>query len=138
MNKIWKVVLDTNVIISGIVWDGNESEIIKRCLLGELINFVSPDTLIELERVLGYPKFELTPKEIENQMKNILSFSSVVNPKFHVSVVDRDPSDNIFFDCALASDADFIISGNDHLLEIRKYKGIEILNASAFLRIYCI
>jgi len=132
-----KIVSDTNIIISGIFWDGNESEIIKRCVVGELTNFVSPDTLIELERVLSYPKFDLTPKEIEDQMKNVLSFSSVVNPKIHVSVVEKDPSDNIFLDCALAAGADFIISGDEHLLEIREYEGIEILNALTFIKTYC-
>ena len=118
------VVLDTNILISGIFWDGNESELMKRCKVKEVINYVSPDTLIELERVLGYPKFGLTPEEIVDQMKNVLSFSLVVNPKIHVSVVERDPSDNIFLDCALAAGADFIISGNDHRLEIQEYEGI--------------
>lgn len=132
-----KIVSDTNVIISGIFWDGNESEIIKRCIVGELTNFVSLDTLIELERVLRYPKFDLTPEEIEDQMKNVLSFSSVVNPKIHVSVVERDPSDNIFLDCALTAGADFIVSGDEHLLEIREYEGIKILNAPTFLKTYC-
>jgi len=133
-----KIVSDTNIIISGIFWDGNESEIIKRCIVGELTNYVSPVTLIELERVLGYPKFGLTPEEIEDQMKNVLSFSSVVDPKIHVSVVERDPSDDIFLDCALAAGADFIISGDDHLLEMQEYEGIMILNASTFLKSYCL
>jgi len=132
-----KIVSDTNMLISGIFWDGNESEIIKRCIVGELTNFVSPDTLIELERVLSYNKFGLTPDEIEDQMKNVLSYSSVVNPKIHVSVVERDTSDNIFLECALTAGADFIISGDVHLLEIQEYGGIKILNASTFLRSYC-
>ena len=131
------VVLDTNILISGIFWNGNESELMKRCKVKEFINYVSPDTLIELERVLAYPKFGLTPEEIEYQIKNVLSFSLVVKPEIHVSVVERDPSDNIFLDCALAAGADFIISGNDHLLEIQEYEGIEILNASSFLKTYC-
>lgn len=132
-----KVVLDTNILISGIFWDGNESELMKQCKVKEIINFASPETLNELERVLGYPKFGLTPGEIEDQMKNVLSFSSVVNPKIHVSIVEREPSDNIFLNCALAAGADFIISGNDHLLEIQEYNGIVILNASSFLKTYC-
>lgn len=128
------IVLDTNIIISGIFWDGNEAIIIKKCKSGKLRNFVTPYTLMELERVLGYPKFQLEPKEIETQINNVLSFSSVVNPDFHVMIVEEDPTDNIFLDCALTADADYIISGDRHLLDIKDFEGINIVNASTFLK----
>jgi len=61
----------------------------------------------------------LTPEETQDQMKNVLSYSSVVNPKIHVLVVEKDPSDNIFLDCALAAGADFIISSDRRLPDQR-------------------
>ncbi|UCH88333.1 MAG: putative toxin-antitoxin system toxin component, PIN family [Thermoplasmata archaeon] len=131
-----KVVLDTNVLISGIYWEGNESIILKACKMQNLTNYISPETLEEFKKVLFYNKFKLTPSEIELAIETVLSFSTVITPKIKLNVIKIDPVDNIFLECALASHADCIISGDKHLLKLGSYKKIEIMKSKDFIKKY--
>ena len=65
----------------------------------------------------------------------VVSFSTVIIPKVHFDIVSEDPSDNKIIDCAVAADADFIISGDDHLLKIGDFRGIRIMRGAEFLRL---
>ena len=87
----------------------------------------------EFIRVLGYEKFGLTPQEMMPFLRDLRSHARHVETKSKISVVIADPTDNIFLECALDGDADFIISGDRHLLDIKVYKDIEIVRAGEFL-----
>lgn len=128
-----RVVADTNILISGLLWDGNEAEILKMCKTGETDLIISPDIIIELESVLSRNKFSLTKAEIDSAIGEILSISKIVNPRTAVKVMKEDPDDNIILECAIEGNAKLIISGDKHLLDLNKYEGIEILKAKAFL-----
>ena len=123
-----KIVLDTNVLISGIFWEGNESKILKACKTEDLINYISPEILDEFHKVLLYPKFNLTSDEIESALENVIILSNIVNPEIKIEVITDDPIDNIFIECAITANAKFIISGDKHLLKLKKYKDIQIVN----------
>ena len=84
-------------------------------------------------RVLGYEKFGLSPQEIIPFLRNLRNHAIHVETKSEVHVVTADPTDNIFLECALDGGADFLISGDRHLLDIKVYKGIKIVRASEFL-----
>ena len=128
------IVLDTNVLVSGIFWTGNEAKILEGCKRGDYTNIASPYTLEELEKTISKKRFALTREEIEDLVELVLSFSMIVIPTQKVSIIKKDPSDNMFIDCALAADAKYIISGDAHLLDLGEYKGIKILTAKKFLR----
>ena len=72
-----KLVLDTNVLISGIFWEGNESKILKACKTEDLTNYISPEILDELQKVLFYSKFKLTLEEIEIAIETVISLSNI-------------------------------------------------------------
>ncbi|MCK4614436.1 MAG: putative toxin-antitoxin system toxin component, PIN family [Thermoplasmata archaeon] len=127
--------LDTNVIISGMLWKGNEDMILQMCDKGELQNFASPEIFIELESVLQYDKFRLTGQEIGELLQLYLGFTEIVIPKERYEVVSKDPSDNKFIDCAVAAEAEVIVSGDSHLLEQREFLNIRILKPTEFLKI---
>lgn len=128
-----KVVLDTNVIISALFWEGNSRKIYDLVREGKLITLLSDDMERELIRVLGYEKFGLSPQEILPFIRSLRTYAKHVETKSNIAVVIADPTDNIFLECALDGGADCIISGDKHLLDIRVYRGIKIERAGEFL-----
>jgi uncharacterized protein len=128
-----KVVLDTNVTVSALFWEGNPRKIYDLVRHGKLILLLSDDMEKEFIRVLGYEKFGLSPQEIMPFVRNLRTHARHVETKSKISIVIADPTDNIFLECALDGGANSIISGNRHLLDIEVYKGIEIVSAKEFL-----
>ena len=128
-----RVVIDTNVFISGSFWKGNEESIIELCINGDLINHSSPQIVEEIDRVLHYSKFRLTGNEREKLIHIFLSFSTIIMPITKAIVVKKDPSDNKFIECAVDSDSNFLITGDLHLLELKEFRGVQIVNAGDIL-----
>jgi len=127
-----KVVLDTNVFISSLFWKGAPYQIFKRILEGAILNFVSPQILAEIkERLLD--KFKLPPEKVKEFLEIIVFNSQLVYPKKKLNIVKKDPKDNKILECTLEAKASFVISGDGHLLEIKKYKGIKIVSPKEFL-----
>lgn len=130
-----RVVADTNVLISGLFWEGNERKLLKMFKTEELANVISPQIIDELEDVLSRKKFNLTKKEIASAVEQAFSFSRFVHPVIESDAVKKDISDNRILECAVSGKADYIISGDKHLLDLKEYEGIKIVNASSFLKI---
>ena len=128
-----KVVLDTNITISALFWEGNPRKIYDLVRQGKLIMLLNDNMEKEFIRVLGYEKFGLSPQEIIPFLRNLRTHARHVETKSEMDVVIADPTDNIFLECALDGGADFLISGDRHLLDIKVYKGIKIVRASEFL-----
>lgn len=130
-----KVVLDTNVLISALGWVGQESKVLHFVLQGHLDLLISPDLIDELLRVTRYPKFRFSDSEIDGFLGRLLRYAHVIRPTDAVNAVEEDPDDNIVLACALAGKADWIVTGDAHLLKLRSYEGIPILKAGDVLRI---
>ncbi|MDG6225099.1 MAG: putative toxin-antitoxin system toxin component, PIN family [Candidatus Thermoplasmatota archaeon] len=128
-----KVVIDTNVYVSGILWNGNESKIVDMCMDGILENHTSIDILSEVERVLSYRKFNLTNEEIDKLLKIYFSFSRLVSIKVKSDIKSRDPSDNKILECAVVTNVDYIITGDEDLLVMKDVEGIRIISSREFL-----
>ncbi|HEX6302741.1 MAG TPA: putative toxin-antitoxin system toxin component, PIN family [Anaerolineales bacterium] len=132
------IVLDTNVIISALLSSkASPAEIIQRWEAGEFDIATSPALLIELERALAYERVQkylrLSKREIKNFLRRFQSSTLTVEPQIPIDVIKSDPDDNRVLECAVAATASFIISGNDHLLELREYRGIVILPPTGFI-----
>jgi len=127
-----KIVLDTNVFISALFWRGTPYQIFKRILEGAFLNFTSPQILEELKRRL-LDKFKLPPEKVKEFLEIIVFNSQIVSPKKKLNIVKKDPSDNKIIECALEAKASFIISGDEHLLEIKESQGIKIISPKEFL-----
>jgi putative PIN family toxin of toxin-antitoxin system len=88
----------------------------------------------EYLRVLSYPKFELSEKEIKELIQeDILPYAEVVKPKRRLRVIERDPADNKFLECAVAGKAAVIISGDKDLLSLGRYRKVSIQSPAQFL-----
>ena len=129
-----RVVLDTNVLVSALGWrGGNEHELVKKCFQKHLIVVCSPDTIEEFEKVALRPKFDFSPEEIDEFITAILEVCELVIPEETINAVREDPSDNKFLETALAGQADFLITGDKHLLSLKEFKGIKIVKPAEFL-----
>lgn len=126
---------DTNVMVSAIFWEGNESKIIELVEEGELKLITSPLILDELKKVLSYKKFELEKKKVNEQVEYYLLLAELVFPTEKIDLVQDDPSDNKFLECAREGEAEYIVSGDRHLLDLEEFEGIKIVKARELLKI---
>jgi len=127
-----KIVLDTNIFISGIFWKGDSYKILQLWRDGKIQSVISLDTLEELYRVLSKFKIHLSEDIINKHISLIRESSIIVEPEERFFIVD-DPSDNKFIDCAVAGKADYIITNDKHLLKIGRFRDISILTPEKFL-----
>lgn len=123
-----RLVLNTNIFISALFWDGNERRTLCGCYKGKYHLITSPDILDEVERVLRY-KFEVPDAKISGFLEEILMLAEVVFPVKKVDIIKDDPSDNMILETAEAGNADIIVSGDKHLLNLSEFGGIHITRA---------
>ena len=128
-----RVVLDTNVIISALFWTGPPRDLFNLVQENKIIMLLSEDMEREFIRVLGYPKFGFSAQEILPLVMHLRNNAELIRPAAALSVITEDPTDNIFLECAVDGRADYIISGDKHLLDLGLYRGIHIIRAKDFL-----
>lgn len=127
-----KVVFDTNIYISAfVVPGGNAEKAYLKAINGDFELFTSIAILTELANVLD-KKFGWENHKIEQLIEHISRLAIVLKTKPHLSVVSHKP-DNRILECALKVKADFVITGDSHLLKIAQHKGIKIIELSSFL-----
>jgi hypothetical protein len=127
-----RVVLDTNVIVSGLNFPtSNPAKILLLVASGEVTNFTSRHIVNETRRIL-VEKFFWTHGEIQAAEVWLKTFSKSLNPKNRIAVIVDDP-DNRILECAEEGRADFIISGDHHLTDLEDYQGIKIVVPATFL-----
>lgn len=124
-----KIVAGTNVLISATISNGYEYQLLKLVKLKKVDLILSYDILWEFEDVLKRPKFGFSRKQIANAIKQVKSISTIINPKIRLKAVKEDPDDDKIVECAIEGKADYIISGDKHLLRIREFQRIKIVNA---------
>jgi putative PIN family toxin of toxin-antitoxin system len=134
--KIKRVVLDTNVLISALLFEGELSTIAGLWQKGKIVPVVSRETFDELRTVLEYPKFSLSRAEIKSLLEcEILPFFEVVTVSQRVEGACRDPGDDKFISCAISAGADCIVTGDKALLDLRQYQSTRIIRASDFIKV---
>ncbi len=129
---IHSIVVDTNVLISGYLWKGKTRQVLKLIRSGSYRLLYARQTLDELVRVLSL-KFSLDASEIYRIVEDIRAFGKGVNIVSMECPIAADASDNVFVNLALDGKADIIVSGDSHLLQLKKFRGIEIISVAEFL-----
>ncbi len=128
-----RVVFDTNVLISALGWDAKPEACLERVFEGRVEGFISPDMLDELRRVMEYPRFEFSEEETQSFVEIVLASFHVVEPGVGLEVVEDDPDDDAILECAVASDADYVVSGDSHLRDLDTYRDIDVVSPATFL-----
>ena len=135
------MVIDTNIFISGIFFGGRPRRILN--LIDKKI--ITPcfiiSTYTELEQLLSHKKFAKQRKflsfTIQDFLNELKSKSLIFpQPSKIPNLIKEDPFDNYFLACALISGANFIISGDKHLLSLKQFQGIPIVSLKEFLKRY--
>ncbi len=130
-----RVVLDTNVFVSGIFWSGSSNQVILSWKGGRFILITSLVTISEIAKTLKDFKIRLSDDMIDDWIALIMKNSDIVESVEEIDIIDTDPTDNIFLEAAIAGDADFIVSQDKHLLKLKEYRGIRIISPEKFNKI---
>lgn len=132
-SRRYRVVVDTNVFVSGVLFGGNPEKILK-LILGKTFDLlISPEVAFEIIRKLEL--FGAEAKDIDD-LKYIFNEGAIkVVPKEKVNVC-RDPKDNMFLELSLSGNADYLVTGDKDLLEIKEFKGTKIIKPKEFLEMW--
>ncbi|HQE25865.1 MAG TPA: putative toxin-antitoxin system toxin component, PIN family [Candidatus Atribacteria bacterium] len=130
-----KFVFDTNIFISAILTPGNPRKLVDLARERKVMLFTSEFIIWEIERILR-TKINMETPQILVILSSIREISLFVSPAVVISIIDRDKSDNRILECAIEAKAEYIVSGDEHLLSLGRYDEISIVNASQFLKIY--
>ncbi len=130
---MYRIVLDTNVYISALL-RGGKPEIILKCSHNpykyELCTSI--EILKELDRDFR-EKFFWSPVDRDKVTRRISYRAEVVKTTKSISAIAADEKDDRILECAIKAKADYIVSGDKHLLDLKQYKGIKILKPAQFL-----
>ncbi len=135
-----KVVIDTNVTVSGVLTPtGTSGKLLALLTSGAFLLIVSDLLLEEYRRVLARPylraEHKLTDLEINSLIETFRALGKLVEPDTTLRIVLADPKDDIFVQTALAGEADYIVSGDKHLLVPGEHRGVPVVTPAAFLAI---
>jgi len=131
-----KITVDTNVIISALGWNGPEFKLMDLVFNEKIILILSIQILEEFIGTAKSEKFNFSDEEIDDFSDALLNTAKIVFPEENISKIKEDPQDNRVLECALAGNAKYIITGDGHLLKLKEFEGIKIMNASKFLKEY--
>jgi uncharacterized protein len=127
-----RVVIDTNVLVSALIDDGK-----PRRLVVELLNkhtvILSRQMLAELADVLSRDKFTVTSSQVDRFVSSLVRMSKIVPDNSRFKVVLEDPDDDVVLNTAYAGRAEFIVTGDRHLLVEEKFKKTKIVNVNQML-----
>ena len=129
-----RVVLDSNVIISGFLFGGPSARLLECALGGSVRCFTSLPILDEVRDVLQRPKFGLSADQALALIEELHDLCELVTPTRRVRVIKADPDDNAILECALAADAEVVVSGDSHLLDLGRWRKVRILQPAAAVR----
>lgn len=127
-----RVVLDTNVVVSALLFRGPPKTVYELALANQLVIITSPPLVEELRGVL-VSKFDHPPEVAKAVAAEYSALSVIVEPTVTLLVVHDDLDDNRVLECAVSAQADAIVSGDRHLLKLQGFRGIPILTPHAFL-----
>lgn len=132
-----RVVVDTGVLVSALIQPrGTVRDVLRALRAGRFIVVYSTEIIVEIIEVLGRPKMRLKyhaqPDEITALINLMRLRGELVIPK-RVVTLCRDPKDNKFLEAALAGEAKIVVTGDDDLLVLHPFEGIEVLCPAEFL-----
>lgn len=138
---MYRVVLDANQIVSAFINKiGHPAQILDLFRNDKFEDIISPSIITEVENVLNYPRLQKRHGKTKQEIRDFLSSFIILCINVDLDekegfIIPDDPSDDKYILCALNGNADFIITGDKHLLELSSYKNVRILTPREFLGI---
>lgn len=129
-----RAVLDTNCVVSALLKPlGNERRVLRLALARQFQLLASVVILEEYQAVLNRPKLRLSTGEVRDAMSGIHQVAAVIEPEVTADV-SPDEADNRFLECAVAGNAEYLVTGNQRHFPAR-WRGVEVVSARQFLEI---
>ena len=128
-----RATLDTNILVSALLYPGNERKILEAAIEGKFKSITSPAILDELGRVLT--RLEVGEHEVEGYLIRIMEISEVRIPTRLDDMDIRDREDIKILECARSGASDYIVTGDEDLLSLKEYDGIKIIRSWELLRL---
>ena len=125
-------VFDTNILFSATGWRGNPFQCVERARSGQFREFTCPELMEELAEKLE-TRLLFSADQVAETLADYLGFLQVIQIPKALSAVCRDPDDNMVLECALEGRAQYIVSGDKDLLDLKEFRGIRIVRAAEFL-----
>jgi putative PIN family toxin of toxin-antitoxin system len=133
-----RAIIDTNVLLAGLLWHGTPHALIEHVRNGTLTLISSPTLLAELTEVFARPKFDAilirSSTSRERSLDEVRAFAEIIEPAPLPKPVCRDPDDDAVLALALAAQVDFIVSGDNDLPDLRAFESTPIVTPTAALR----
>lgn len=132
-----RLILDTNVWVSGLLWHGPAHQILRGVEAGALHVYMTSSMVEELAEVLAYPKLQSRLQQLSLSSVDLVAYviyqASMIETEPGPAIIEADSHDDVFLWCADAVNADCVVSGDRHLLDLGTWKGIPILTPGAFV-----
>ena len=133
-----RAVLDANILVSAAISPrGNPAKVVQALYADAFDLVISEKILAEIDRVIRYPRIAKrhgwSEEEIRTVIAKLRRIASVTSGHLSVHAVARDEADNRYLECAVEGHADYIVSGDRDLLDLKTYQGIEVVDARTFL-----
>jgi putative PIN family toxin of toxin-antitoxin system len=128
-----KIVLDSNIFVSAFYWKGNPRKVFERVASGLDELYITDEILNEILDVMSRKKFNSNPKEIADYIRIIESFSIKLFTRNKIEKVSRDNNDDKILQCGIDGNVDFIITGDNDLLVLEKYRNVKIIGPKEYL-----
>ncbi len=119
-----RVIIDTNIYISAIFWGGNPRKVVDLGRENKIYILTSTDIQEEIAEILKR-KFKLGEDDARQILSDFSTFTKLIPVIDQINVVKDDPDDDKFIECAVSGKADYIVSGDSHLLRLKEYAGIK-------------
>lgn len=130
-----KVVIDTNVFVSGLHYGGRPRQVLDLLWQGEIEVYISPFILAELARVLE-ARLRWSSQHVEEVIEAIQASAREIEPQIRLSRIQEKEDDNRILECAVAGQADYLVTGDSkHILPLKEFQGVKIVSTAEFLRI---
>ena len=137
-----RVVLDANQFVSAVLvaW-GHPAQIMQAWRQQRFELVLSPSLIAEIRRVLLYPRLQRkhgwSVDQTNDFLAEVVAAATIVPDGPEVHAVPGDPSDDKYIACALSAGAHYLVSGDEHLLQVGEYQGLRIVSPALFLKELC-
>jgi len=132
-----KAVIDTSVFVSGLIKSPSCRKIINALEKDKFLLVISPKILSELLDVISRPKFHnIINRETASRLtETIKAQSLLVNPPFELNIISQDSDDNCFLEAAVTAKTNCIVSLDNHLLSLKRFREIPIISPDDFIKL---
>lgn len=132
-----RIVIDTNIWVSGLLWKGEAWRLLNLAEKGEVELCVAYPMILELEEVLAYERFQSRLEVIRQTPFQLATYALQLAKAFEITrnkppIVTADPDDDLFLLCAVEANARYVVTHDRHLLALKIYANIPIVNIQDF------